>query len=104
MTVPTGSKDRQLKGPNTYIHSDCFLYTWFEFYFSESFNDRGSTISSGHDSVKTTVSMNPYKPVTQGAKMYDLVSQAVKADREYMNAEVSECLPIHYKSIRNTMN
>ena len=67
----------------------------FKQIFSESYTDRGSTISSGHDSVKTTVSMNPYKPVTQGAKMYDLVSQAVKADREYMNAEVSKCLPIH---------
>ena len=30
----------------------------------------------------------PYRPVTQGAKMFDLVSQAIKADRAYMSSEV----------------
>ena len=39
--------------------------------------------------LKPQMSVNaPYRPVTQGAKMFDLVSQAIKADREYMSSEV----------------
>lgn len=39
--------------------------------------------------LKPQMSVNaPYRPVTQGAKMFDLVSQAIKADRAYMSSEV----------------
>ena len=46
---------------------------------------------ASHDTLKSvTLSHNPYKPVTSGAKMYDLVSSAVKADRDFMKHRVGE--------------
>ena len=32
----------------------------------------------------------PYMPVTQGAKMYDLVSRALKKDHEYVSTAIDE--------------
>ena len=47
--------------------------------------------NESHDTLKSvTLSHNPYKPVTSGAKMYDLVSQAVKSDRDFMKHRVDE--------------
>ena len=53
-------------------------------------DDLGSTSFEPSDQGNSHVPSAPYMPVTQGAKMYDLVSRALKKDHEYVSTAIDE--------------
>lgn len=66
------------------------IFSNFESETPPSNSDAGSASFEPSEQGNSHVPSAPYMPVTQGAKMYDLVSRALKKDHEYVSTAIDE--------------